>query len=126
MDEFLFISMAKLGADRLKEERIKRGEAPVAIAGAVRAEPVIPECQPTPAASRLAMFSLVFALGLAAIAVGIGIAATLERAPAGEVVVSEAHVQAATARDIPVINRPSFSMARSIVGFQGRPQLRRM
>ena len=137
MDELLFISMAKLGADRLKEERMKRGDAPVAIPRPVKVAPPVIAGQPTPEASRLAAFSLAFALGLAGLALGIGIAATLEHAPAGEVVVREVDAagnlpgefklsQAATARDMPVISRPSFSMARSMVGVHGKPQLRRM
>ena len=96
MDEFLFISMAKLGADRLKEERTKRAaaaemgaEAPKVVREPGRSPTAGVAGQPTVAASRLATFSLAFALGLAALATGLGIVAALERVPAGEVVVSE-------------------------------------
>ena len=93
MDEYLFISMAKLGADRLRDERVKRAGAPVADQP-VKAAPVRPSVdsavgRPTAAAALLASLSLAFALTLAAIGVAVGIAATVENTPAGEVVVTQ-------------------------------------
>jgi len=91
MDEYLFISMAKLGADRVKAERVRRGAS---VAGPtptkrpstpVRSTSVVP----SELASRLATFSLLFAGALAALGIGGGLAAALERVPAGEVTVTE-------------------------------------
>ena len=93
MDEYLFISMAKLGADRLREERVRRAVASVAgrpVKVAAARPSVDPAAgRPTAAASLLASLSLAFALTLAVIGVAVGIAATLENAPAGEVVVTQ-------------------------------------
>src|SRR4051812_5335628 len=91
MDEYLFISMAKLGADRVKAERIRRG------ATAQPSKPARPIHQPQESAnvvpselaSRLANFALLFAGALAALGIGGGLAASLEHVPAGKVTVSE-------------------------------------
>jgi hypothetical protein len=91
MDEYLFISMAKLGADRVKAERVRRGESVTAsIPGKRPSTPVPPSSVvPSELASRLATFSLLFAGALAALGIGGGLAAALERVPAGEVTVTE-------------------------------------
>jgi len=91
MDEYLFISMAKLGADRVKAERIRRGASSGGSIPSrqpskpVRSAPV----EPSELASRLATFSLLFAGALAALGIGGGLAAALERVPAGEVTITE-------------------------------------
>jgi hypothetical protein len=93
MDEYLFISMAKLGADRVKAERLHRaaGEPPArpAIVMPERRVDASKAIEPTEFASRLAIFALLFAGALAAIGVGGGLAAALEKVPAGEVTVTE-------------------------------------
>lgn len=88
MDEYLFISMAKLGADRLKEERTKRAAALGVAAEVSPPEPSSVGSVPTTAAVRLAAFSLAFALGLAAIGLGIGVVVWPEPVPSGEVSVT--------------------------------------
>jgi hypothetical protein len=91
MDEYLFISMAKLGADRVKAERVRRGAiaTPASpkrpVRTPVRSSPVVP----SELASRLALFSLLFAGALAALGIGGGLAAALERVPEGKVTVTE-------------------------------------
>lgn len=88
MDEYLFISMAKLGADRVKAERVMRAAAPVRRATVVPATVSVPVAPPTREMARLAAFSLAFTLGLAAIGIGGTIAAVLE-SPAGHVEVTQ-------------------------------------
>jgi len=93
MDEYLFISMAKLGADRVKAERIRRAaegqpvSKPVPVP--VRREVASTSVAPTELASRLATFSLLFAGALAAVGIGGALAAALEKVPDGQVTVTE-------------------------------------
>ena len=91
MDELLFISMAKLGADRVKAERIRRGATAQSVKPQRPTHPsqVSTDAVPSEMASRLANFMLLFAGALAALGIGGGLAASLERVPAGEVTVSE-------------------------------------
>jgi len=91
MDEYLFISMAKLGADRVKAERIRRGASGTGSPPAKRPSTPVRSTSVVPSelASRLATFSLLFAGALAALGIGGGLAAALEHVPAGEVTVTE-------------------------------------
>jgi hypothetical protein len=96
MDEYLFISMAKLGADRARAKA--SGPAtletvPVTRSGEGQQRSDEEQGQSPVGtilgASRLAAFSLAFAGFLAAIGIVGGVAAALERVPAGEVVVTQ-------------------------------------
>jgi hypothetical protein len=101
MDEYLFISMAKLGADRVKAERERRAAAGEPVK--VQRLPVRHRSGPSQVvvpselARRLAMFSLLFAGALAAIGIGGGIAASLEKVPVGKVTISEVAAPATVA-----------------------------
>jgi hypothetical protein len=94
MDEFLFISMAKLGADRLTKERQDRGARPLATPRDFRATVARVQTQRSPAAqvavvnTPLAVFSLAFAIGLGIAGLG-WYASVREPLPHGEVYVTE-------------------------------------
>jgi hypothetical protein len=94
MDEYLFISMAKLGADRSKANRERQQAAATQPVVRPKAATKLTEGRvraiaPSDIASRLATFSLLFAGALAAIGIGGGIAAALEKVPGGQVTISE-------------------------------------